>query len=70
MLIVAGPGSGKTEVIARRVAYLVQADLVKLAHVLAVTFTKKATLELKGRIQRKLPEIKVELMQISTIHDF
>jgi DNA helicase II / ATP-dependent DNA helicase PcrA len=49
LLIGAGPGSGKTEVIARRVAYLVQSDLVKPAHVLAVTFTEKAALVFNDR---------------------
>jgi DNA helicase-2/ATP-dependent DNA helicase PcrA len=70
LLIIAGPGSGKTEVIACRVAYLVQAGLVKPENILATTFTNKAALELKDRIQSKLPDINVELMQVSTIHSF
>ncbi len=70
LLIIAGPGSGKTEVIAWRVAHLVGAGLVKPENILATTFTNKAALELKDRIQSKLPGINVELMQVSTIHSF
>jgi ATP-dependent exoDNAse (exonuclease V) beta subunit len=70
LLIIAGPGSGKTEVIARRVAYLVRSGAVPPEAILAVTFTQRAALELKDRIQQKLPETNVELMQVSTIHAF
>jgi superfamily I DNA/RNA helicase len=37
---------------------------------LVTTFTNKAALELKDRIQQKLPGVNVELMQVSTIHSF
>jgi DNA helicase-2/ATP-dependent DNA helicase PcrA len=71
LLIIAGPGSGKTEVIAWRVAHLVRAGHARPENVLAVTFTNKAALELKDRIQDKLPpRFPVELMQVSTIHSF
>jgi len=70
LLIIAGPGSGKTEVIAWRVAHLVEAGLAKPENILATTFTNKAALELKDRIQSKLPGVNVELMQVSTIHSF
>jgi superfamily I DNA/RNA helicase len=52
LLIVAGPGSGKTEVIAWRVAHLVRAGHVHPENLLVTTFTNKAALELKDRIQR------------------
>ncbi len=70
LLILAGPGSGKTEVIACRIAHLVQAGDVRPENVLATTFTNRAALELKDRIQKKLPGVPVELMQVSTIHSF
>jgi DNA helicase-2/ATP-dependent DNA helicase PcrA len=52
LLIIAGPGSGKTEVITWRVAHLVRAGLVDPEHLLVTTFTSKAALELKDRIQQ------------------
>ncbi len=54
LLIVAGPGSGKTRVVSRRVAWLIRQG----AHpreVLAVTFTNKAAAELKERVGRLVP---------------
>ena len=70
LLIIAGPGAGKTEVIAWRVAYLVRAGHVRPENMLVTTFTNKAALELKDRIQEKLPDVNVELMQVCTIHSF
>ncbi|VVB73107.1 ATP-dependent DNA helicase Rep [uncultured archaeon] len=70
LLIVAGPGSGKTEVLSRRVAHLILSGDVRPENMLVTTFTNKAALELKDRIQQKLPEVNVELMQVSTLHSF
>jgi DNA helicase-2/ATP-dependent DNA helicase PcrA len=70
LLIIAGPGSGKTEVISWRAAHLIKSGADRPEDLLVTTFTNKAAFELKDRIQRKLPEINVELMQISTIHSF
>lgn len=70
LLIIAGPGSGKTEVISCRAAYLIHSGLTKPEDLLVTTFTEKAALELKDRIQSKLPKINVERMQVSTIHSF
>ena len=70
LLIIAGPGSGKTEVITWRVAHLVRAGYIQPENLLVTTFTNKAALELKDRIQQKLPNVNVELMQVSTIHSF
>ena len=71
--IVAGPGSGKTEVIAWRVAHLLKSGAASPESVLVTTFTEKAALELKDRIQSRLfdisiTDINVERMQVSTIH--
>jgi DNA helicase-2/ATP-dependent DNA helicase PcrA len=70
LLIIAGPGSGKTEVLAWRVAHLVRAGLVAPERLLVTTFTNKTALELKDRIQLKLPEVHVEAMQVGTLHSF
>ena len=53
LLIIAGPGSGKTEVISCRAAYLIRSANVKPENLLATTFTEKAALKLKDRIQKK-----------------
>jgi len=54
LLIVAGPGSGKTRVITHRVAYLIKVCGINPHRVMAVTFTNKAAREMAERLEKLL----------------
>lgn len=56
LMVLAGPGSGKTTVVTRRVQYMVQEYEIPASSILVITFTKAAAQEMKGRYLRLMKE--------------
>jgi len=69
LLILAGAGSGKTKVLTTKIAYLIEEKNVSPYEILAITFTNKASLEMKERITGLIGTI-AKNIQISTFHSF
>ena len=69
LLILAGPGSGKTRVICHRIAWLVRSRIVRAEHVLGITFTNKAASEMRERLARLIGRRGPGAL-LSTYHSF
>ena len=67
LLVLAGAGSGKTTVLASRVAYILENGQTQPWQILAITFTNKAANEMKDRIEKYVGE-NVKDMWIGTFH--
>jgi len=77
LLLIAGAGSGKTEVMARRVAWWVAIDGVSKSSIVAFTFTERAAEEMKFRIRKFIQKVTpagqdatLAGMYVGTIHGF
>ncbi len=71
LLIVAGPGTGKTLTVTHRIAYMIMQGALRAENVLAVTFTNKASQEMRERLSRLLGGTDdADRLTIATFHRF
>src|SRR3990170_8962288 len=73
LVVLAGAGSGKTKVLTHRVAYFIEKRYAKAENCLLLTFTNKASKEMRGRIETLLSQKKIENSPIGfagTFHSF
>ena len=70
ILVVAGPGTGKTNVITHRIAHLIRNHQVAPQQIFAVTFTNKAAQEMLDRIKELLGQTQGLEVRIHTFHAF
>ncbi len=58
MMLLAGPGSGKTTVLTHRIKHMVQEQCIRPENILVITFTKAAAGEMKNRFQSLCPDVR------------
>lgn len=69
LLVLAGPGSGKTATLTSRVARLVEQGRDESFRILCLTFTRKAAAEMRERLLRLVPDAKDRVL-LTTFHSF
>ncbi len=69
IIVVAGPGTGKTLTLTHRIAHLIQNRHVAAPNILGLTFTNQAAGEMLARLKRLLPQEK-DLPLVTTFHSF
>ena len=69
LLVLAGPGSGKTRVLTSRIARIIEETLGKRFRILGLTFTNKAASEMRQRIESLVPNAR-ERTLLTTFHSF
>ena len=70
LLIVAGPGTGKTMTLTHRISYLIRKGIAQPEQVLALTFTRKAAREMEHRISKLLEGTITGEVHVATFHGF
>jgi DNA helicase-2/ATP-dependent DNA helicase PcrA len=67
ILVLAGPGTGKTEVLTHRIVYLITKKKLPATELLAITFSRKAANEMIDRLKRS-PGLEETKLNVSTLH--
>ena len=70
MLVVAGAGTGKTTVLTRRIARLIQEGHARPDEILAVTYTDNAAREMQERVHAEIRGTDVSRLQVTTFHAY
>jgi len=69
LLVLAGPGSGKTRVLTYRIARLLEQSAGQHFRILALTFTNKAAAEMRGRVEELVPS-ELSRVRLTTFHSY